>query len=43
MGTDIGLSFEKLIQSYNEGLEVKEDVAVMLNGMYRRIIVSKLA
>jgi phosphatidylethanolamine/phosphatidyl-N-methylethanolamine N-methyltransferase len=43
MGTDIGLSFEKLIQSCNESLEVKEDVPVMLNGIYRRIIVTKLA
>ncbi|WP_077325030.1 class I SAM-dependent methyltransferase [Virgibacillus siamensis] len=43
LGTDIGLNFDKVIQNCNEGLEVKQDVPVMLNGMYRKIIVNKLA
>ncbi|MFD2760417.1 class I SAM-dependent methyltransferase [Lentibacillus juripiscarius] len=43
LGTDIGLNFDRMIQSCNEGLEVKEDVPVMLKGMYRKIIIKKLA
>lgn len=42
LGTDIGISFERLCESNKEILTVKEDRSVMLNGMYRKIILGKV-
>ena len=43
MGTDIGLSFERLFEKNKGTLLIKEDVPVMFNGMYRKIILRKQA
>lgn len=43
LGTDIGLNFEKLFENNKDRLLIKEDVPVMFNGMYRKIILSKQA
>lgn len=40
LGTDIGRSFEDMLQKSND-IKVEEDKPMMLNGMYRKIIVSK--
>ncbi|GGI13885.1 class I SAM-dependent methyltransferase [Gottfriedia solisilvae] len=42
LGTDIGINFEKLCEKNKDALSVKEDNPVMLNGMYRKIILSKI-
>lgn len=39
LGTDIGRSFEELL---HKNVKVEEDEPIMLNGMYRKIIVSKM-
>lgn len=42
LGTDIGRSFEEIIPNNNKSLKVEEDSPVMMNGMYRKIIVAKI-
>lgn len=41
LGTDIGINFEKLQDTNKETLLVKEDTSIMLNGMYRKIVIHK--
>lgn len=41
LGTDIGLNFEELYLKNNNNLRVEKDNPVMMNGMYREIIISK--
>lgn len=41
LGTDIGLNFEELYRRNNHNLTIIEDTNVMMNGMYRKIIISK--
>ncbi len=43
LGTDIGLNFEELYRRHNNNLTIIEDKNVMMNGMYRKIIISKLS
>ena len=40
-GTDIGLNFDRLLENNQGTLHIKEDVPVMFNGMYRKIVLSK--
>lgn len=40
-GTDIGLNFDRLLENNQGTLRIKEDVPVMFNGMYRKIVLSK--
>ncbi|MFP7296799.1 class I SAM-dependent methyltransferase [Neobacillus niacini] len=40
-GTDIGRSFEKMIYHTSEKIRVEEDIPIMLNGMYRKIMIGK--
>ncbi|WP_256757653.1 class I SAM-dependent methyltransferase [Cohnella sp. WQ 127256] len=42
LGTDIGRSFEDIIPKNNKSLKVEEDSPVMMNGMYRKIIIAKI-
>lgn len=42
LGTDIGRSFEELLSKNNKNIKVEEDRPIMLNGMYRKIIISKI-
>ncbi|QOV12320.1 class I SAM-dependent methyltransferase [Viridibacillus arvi] len=42
LGTDIGRSFEELIQKNNKHLKIEEDTPIMMNGMYRKIIIAKI-
>ncbi|OAB27360.1 class I SAM-dependent methyltransferase [Paenibacillus macquariensis] len=42
LGTDIGRSFEEIIPKNNKSLKVEEDSPVMMNGMYRKIIIAKI-
>lgn len=42
LGTDIGRSFEEIIPENNKSLKVDEDSPVMMNGMYRKIIIAKI-
>ncbi|MED3786028.1 class I SAM-dependent methyltransferase [Peribacillus frigoritolerans] len=41
LGTDIGLRFEDLFSGHGDIMEIVEDRPIMLNGMYRKIIISK--
>lgn len=41
LGTDIGLHFECLFQKFTNILTIENDVPVMLNGMYRKIMIRK--
>lgn len=41
LGTDIGLRFEELFSGHEKNMEIEEDRPIMLNGMYRKIIISK--
>jgi len=41
LGTDIGLRFEDLFSGHGDIMEIEEDQPIMLNGMYRKIIISK--
>lgn len=41
LGTDIGLNFEDLYRRNNKYLTIIEDENVMMNGMYRKIVLSK--
>lgn len=43
LGTDIGLSFEKIVDRFQNDLHVVEDRSMMLNGMYRKIVLTKTA
>lgn len=40
-GTDIGINFEQLISRYERSIYVVEDTELMLNGMFRKIILTK--
>ncbi|MBO8172468.1 MAG: class I SAM-dependent methyltransferase [Bacillaceae bacterium] len=42
LGTDIGVNFEKVFEQNNQNLMIEEDVPVMLNGMYRKIVIKKV-
>lgn len=42
LGTDIGRSFEELIPKNNKHLKIEEDTPIMMNGMYRKIIIAKI-
>lgn len=42
LGTDIGRSFEELIQKNNKHIKIEEDTPIMMNGMYRKIIIAKI-
>ncbi|GAB3057812.1 class I SAM-dependent methyltransferase [Virgibacillus ainsalahensis] len=42
LGTDIGVNFEILYERNKEVLSVKEDTSIMFNGMYRKIVISKM-
>ncbi|MDQ0337239.1 ubiquinone/menaquinone biosynthesis C-methylase UbiE [Caldalkalibacillus uzonensis] len=42
LGTDIGVNFEELLLKNNQNLRIEEDKPVMLNGMYRMIIMTKI-
>ncbi|MGM0878151.1 MAG: class I SAM-dependent methyltransferase [Bacillota bacterium] len=42
LGTDIGLSFEDLYIRHKEELSVVKDRPLMLNGMYRKIVIKKV-
>lgn len=42
LGTDIGRSFEELIPSKKKNLKIEEDIPIMMNGMYRKIVISKI-
>lgn len=41
LGTDIGVSFERLYENNQETIFVQEDIPIMFNGMYRKIVVNK--
>ena len=41
LGTDIGLAFGKLYSRHSEALLVAEDRPLMMNGMYRKILIRK--
>lgn len=41
IGTDIGLSFEKIFQRHKQNLIIEEDQPVLWHGMYRKIIVRR--
>lgn len=41
LGTDIGRSFEELLLN-NKNIKVEEDTPIMLNGMYRKLIIGKV-
>ena len=43
LGTDIGLNFEELYLRHNKNLKIEEDKLIMMNGMYRKIIISKIS
>jgi len=42
LGTDIGRNFEELMLHHVTKVKVEEDVPIMWNGMYRKIIVRKI-
>ncbi|MEO4053100.1 class I SAM-dependent methyltransferase [Solibacillus sp. CAU 1738] len=42
LGTDIGRSFEEIIAQKSNNIKVVQDEPVMLNGMYRKIVLSKV-
>ena len=41
LGTDIGLHFEYIFQKVSDTLTIENDVPIMLNGMYRKIVIRK--
>ncbi|MBT2764363.1 class I SAM-dependent methyltransferase [Paenibacillus sp. ISL-20] len=43
LGTDIGLNFEELYLRNRGNLIIEEDKPVMLNGMYRKIVLRKIS
>lgn len=42
LGTDIGRSFEEIYLNNNKNIIVEEDTPIMLNGMYRKIVIRKI-
>lgn len=42
LGTDIAVNFETLFKENKYTLSVDEDTSIMLNGMYRKIIIRKI-
>lgn len=42
LGTDIGRSFEEIMPKNNKNLIIEEDSSVMMNGMYRKIVIAKI-
>ncbi|CAN7549678.1 class I SAM-dependent methyltransferase [Rossellomorea sp. LjRoot5] len=42
MGTDIGVNFENLYEQNREAIILKEDEPLLFNGMYRKIILTKI-
>ncbi|MFJ8461607.1 class I SAM-dependent methyltransferase [Lysinibacillus xylanilyticus] len=42
LGTDIGRSFEEIMPKNNKNLIIEEDSSVMMNGMYRKIVITKI-
>lgn len=42
LGTDIGVNFENLYSKHKNTLSIKEDTSIMFNGMYRKIIITKI-
>ncbi|WP_175989276.1 class I SAM-dependent methyltransferase [Bacillus sp. Marseille-Q1617] len=42
LGTDIGLVFEDIHKSYSTTLKIEEDVDLMMNGLYRKIVLRKM-
>jgi phosphatidylethanolamine/phosphatidyl-N-methylethanolamine N-methyltransferase len=42
MGTDIGVNFENLFEQNREAIILKEDEPSLFNGMYRKIILTKI-
>jgi phosphatidylethanolamine/phosphatidyl-N-methylethanolamine N-methyltransferase len=40
-GTDIGINFEQLISRYINLVEINEDIELMFNGMFRKIVLIK--
>ena len=42
LGTDIGRSFEEIVSKNDRNLKVEEDSPIMMNGMYRKIIIAKI-
>jgi phosphatidylethanolamine/phosphatidyl-N-methylethanolamine N-methyltransferase len=41
LGTDIGLNFESLYEDHKGTIFVKEDIPLIFDGMYRKILVTK--
>jgi phosphatidylethanolamine/phosphatidyl-N-methylethanolamine N-methyltransferase len=41
LGTDIGLSFESVYKSVENQCQIQENLGVMMNGMYRKILIKK--
>ncbi|WP_053365413.1 class I SAM-dependent methyltransferase [Bacillus sp. FJAT-27245] len=41
LGTDIGISFEKVISSSENRVKIKEDRGILLGGMYRKIVLER--
>jgi phosphatidylethanolamine/phosphatidyl-N-methylethanolamine N-methyltransferase len=41
LGTDIGLNFESLYENHKGTIFVKEDIPLIFDGMYRKILVTK--
>jgi phosphatidylethanolamine/phosphatidyl-N-methylethanolamine N-methyltransferase len=42
MGTDIGVNFEKLYELNHKAITLREDEPLLFNGMYRKIILTKI-
>lgn len=43
LGTDIGRSFEEISHNSYKNIIVEEDTPIMLNGMYRKIVIRKVS
>ncbi|MGG3805938.1 class I SAM-dependent methyltransferase [Metabacillus fastidiosus] len=42
LGTDIGRNFEELLPKNDNSIKVEEDIPIMMNGMYRKILIAKI-
>ena len=42
LGTDIGLNFEELYRTNNKNIQIVQDKPIMMKGMYRKIMISKI-
>ncbi|MDQ0242658.1 phosphatidylethanolamine/phosphatidyl-N-methylethanolamine N-methyltransferase [Bacillus fengqiuensis] len=42
LGTDIGLSFDRVYKNVDKYCRIQQDIGVMMKGMYRKIIVQKI-